>query len=134
MLVIFAALTPSTLQNELSIVQDKWYKIGIGLGVPTEQLEKFVGLSNPLLEVIVHWLKGTRHPPASWETVFSILQHPDINEAKLAEKIQRLYIDKHEEKTKIHQRRACSGTLLLLMVSLFIAAVISSLHSCHFKS
>lgn len=72
---------------------------------------QFVGISDPLLEVIIHWLKGARHITPTWEIVVSVLQNPNINEAQLAEKIQRFYLHTHEEKTKSDQRSADSGTL-----------------------
>lgn len=83
--------------------------IGRGFKIPDETLNQFEDLSNPLLEVIVHWLKGTGNTLPSWEVLISILQDPSVDEAERAGKIQRLYCNYREEEATGNERKADSG-------------------------
>ena len=60
--------------KRLSLAKDKWYAIGCSLKVPTKQLDQFKSLSDPLLEVLTHWLKGTRETLPSMDEVVSALK------------------------------------------------------------
>ena len=59
------------------------------------------------MEVIVHWLKGKKDVPPSWDLIVATLRDPTISEAELADKIHRLYGNYTQEKRKEDQ--ACSG-------------------------
>lgn len=84
--------------KELLGVKDKWKSIGKGLNIPNERLDLFEGVTDPLLEVIVHWLMRGDAPP-SWNLIVLLLRSQNINEAELADRIKRLYCDNNEELT-----------------------------------
>lgn len=95
------------LLKQLSVVKEKWYSIGTGLNLPNKVLDQFVNLTDPLLEVIVHWLKGRRDTPPSWDVIVITLRDPSINETELADKIHRLYCSHTQEEKR--ENIACSG-------------------------
>ena len=66
--------------------------IGHGFKIPDEILSQFEGLTDPLLEVIIHWFRGKGDTLPSWDAVISILRDP-VKEVELAGKIQRLYCE-----------------------------------------
>lgn len=63
--------------------KDKWYNIGCSLKVPIERLDQFKSLSDPLLEVLTHWLKGAAETLPSLDEVASALREQGINEVEL---------------------------------------------------
>ena len=65
--------------KRLSLAKDKWYAIGCSLKVPTKRLDQFKSLSDPLLEVVTHWLKGTRETLLSMDEVDSALREQGIS-------------------------------------------------------
>ena len=73
-------------------------------------MDQFKGVSNPLLEVIVHWLKGVKDIPPSWEFVETILRSPDIGEDELADKIHRRYCDHSEEVKALERKEAMADS------------------------
>ena len=99
------------LHKELAVVKDKWYYIGEAFEI--ECLDQFFELVNPLLEVIVHWIKRNKGVPPSWEKVVATLRNFEIDEAELADKIHRLYCErKDEERAKTADDQAYSGSYL----------------------
>ena len=113
--VIFIAMKPELIHEELYAIKDKWRSIGEGLKVPGERLDQFVGLTDPLLEVIVHWLAEVGDTPPSWDTVMVTLRDLGISEAELADKIHRLHCDHRQEEKEIDERKAQadSGTIII---------------------
>ena len=102
-------MTPDSLYKELSVIKSKWKMIGRGFKITNETLSQFEDLSDPLLEVIIHWFKGTANTSPSWDPVVNILQDPSIGEAELAHKIQRLYCIYDEKEATGNERKADSG-------------------------
>ena len=97
-MTISLSLDQASLYKELSVIKDKWRSIGEGLKVPCKHLDQFVGVADPLLEVIVHWLKGVKDTPSSWDFVVATLREPSVNETELADKIYRIYCNHQQEK------------------------------------
>ena len=89
-------------------IKDKWYSIGEVLKIPPERLNHFEGVTDPLLEVIVHWLKGGRDIPPTWSDIMGILRNPSINELELADKIHRIHCD-HTQEKEIKEAQGFSG-------------------------
>ena len=79
------------------------------LSIPPERLNQFRDVTDPLLEVIVYWLKGSGDVPPTWDDVVGILRCPSINEPELADKIHRVYCDRTQEKEE-REAQVCSGT------------------------
>ena len=102
------AISQDSLHKELLVVKDKWKIIGVGLEIPHERLDQFNDIADPLLEIIVHWLKGARGVPPSWDIIVATLRDPSVNETELADKIQRVYCQ-GEDKAEIKEL-ADSGT------------------------
>ena len=65
--------------KRLSLAKDKWHAIGCSLKVPTKWLDQFKSLSDPLLEVVTHWLKGARETLPSVDEVVSALREQGIS-------------------------------------------------------
>lgn len=107
-IIILVVIDVKVLHKELSIVKDKWRKIGDAFKVKC--LDQICDLVDPLLEVVVHWLKRNEKVSPSWEDVVATLRSPEINEAELADKIHRLYCEHKEERDKKAQDQAFSGT------------------------
>ena len=108
---MYAACIIERLHEELSAIKSKWRIIGESFSIPSESLDYFVDLSNPLLEVIVHWVKAGR-ATASWDAVEAAIRDPRVNEADLADKIYRLYCG-HKEEQKVERKgQAYSGNYL----------------------
>ena len=63
-----------------------------------------MGVADPLLEVLVHWLKGGEATPLSWDVVVATLREPNISEADLADKIHRLYCDHKQEEKEMEKK------------------------------
>lgn len=99
------ALVAESVHKELSSIKDKWRELGKSLKLPSNCLSQFVGLSDPLLEVIIHWIKGAKEPTPSWDIVVTALRCPAIDEDELAEKIFRLYCDPRQKEKGL----PCSG-------------------------
>lgn len=98
---LILALNIDNLHNELLTVKDQWQRIGERLKIPGEHLEQFKGLTEPLLEVIVHWMKGERDTPPSWSTLEDVLRDPGIDKSELADKVHRLHCaSQPEEKSR----------------------------------
>ena len=74
-------------------------------------MDQFEDLDEPLLEVIVHWLKGAGGVAPSWDAVVVTLRDPRVSEAELADKIHRLYSDhsKDEEARNRSDDQTYSG-------------------------
>ena len=105
---LFLALNPDNLFKELSSIKDKWRSIGEALKVSGQRLDQFVDLSEPLLEVIVHWLKGGED--VSWDVVVDTLRSSSINETEIADKINRIYCDHRKEEKEIDEKKMYADT------------------------
>lgn len=60
-----------------------------------------MGVEDPLLEVIIHWLKGERNIALSWDVIVGTLRDPSVNESELADKICLLYCERKEEQEDV---------------------------------
>jgi hypothetical protein len=109
MCTFFRTITPDSLYKELSAIKSKWRVIAHSFKIPNETSRQFEGLSDPLLEVIIHWFKGAGNTMLSWDAVIQMLQDPTINEAERADKIQRLYCNYSEETIAGNERKPDSG-------------------------
>ena len=106
-LFVGIALSSDDVYKELSVIKDKWRSIANSLKIPDELLDKLEGIDDPLLEVIIHWLKGASDRSPAWDIVVSSLSDPCVSEAELADKIHRLYC--HDE-TATSEVQDYSGT------------------------
>ncbi len=98
------------------MIKEKWHSIGQSLKIANERLKQFEGLSDPLLEVIIHWWKGTVDTLLSWDTIVSVLKDPVIQENDVAKRIERVYCIPSSEEIafKENGRKALSGKLILI--------------------
>ena len=112
----YVACTIERLHEELSAIKSKWRIIGESFNIPSESLDYFADLSDPLLEVIIHWVKAGRGGvPPSWDAVVAA-----VDEADLADKIYKLYCD-HKEEQKVERKgQAYSGNFIEAPVSKYI--------------
>lgn len=97
--------------KELLPVKEKWHSIGKVLKLSPERLHQFKDVTDPLMEVIVHWVKGVGDTPPSWDTIVGTLRDPSVNEMEVADKIDRIYCDhvQEEKGKKTKEAQACSG-------------------------
>ena len=82
-----------TLLQHLDKVHDKWFEIGVALGLPPKNLRKIRGNSHGrqqrwMAEMIQQWLESNHD--ASWKQVVSALEK--VNLFDLARNIDRQYM------------------------------------------
>ena len=76
----------------LSAVSDKWYEIGVLLGVPDSDLNGLTtgNLSNTvkLSKVLQKWIK-LRNNPVKWESVIAVVEGPVVQNKDLGLRIRQ---------------------------------------------
>ena len=76
----------------LSAVSDKWYEIGVLLGVPDSDLNGLTtgNLSNTvkLSKVLQKWIK-LRNNPVKWESVIAVVEGPVVQNRDLGLRIRQ---------------------------------------------
>ena len=87
-LLVCTELTLKTLLNALHPVRSSWYNIGLQLDIKFTELDNFKKMSDPMLEMLKHWLKTAVNPRPTWEAVVKALKSPLVNEKKLASELE----------------------------------------------
>ena len=83
------------LNSGLICLTSKWKLVGIGLGIPYDQLKDLESKYDNydcLQRVLDMWFNGHGNAQ-TWETLINVLRSSAINESKLADKIEREYVD-----------------------------------------
>jgi len=82
-----------TILNDTAPCRAKWYNLGIQLRVDMGTLEsielQYKAPGDQLREVVKAWLKSVENP--TWGAMIDALKSPDINETRLASKLQQKY-------------------------------------------
>ena len=78
--------------NELSSVIDKWFRIGVQLGLSEIKLKQIEAdhhnVDRYFSEVIGFWLKGNTQVPVTWESLVETLETPFVDEKGLAKRLK----------------------------------------------
>ena len=78
--------------NELSTLIDKWYEIGVQLGVSESKLRQIEAdhttVGRRFSEVISFWLKGNTQVAMNWESLVIVLESSFVDEKGLAKKLR----------------------------------------------
>ena len=82
----------STLCKELGTVKGKYTQIGVHLGVPYNKLQEMKREDFPLAALLNYCLEGNvKGQPLTWKAIVDALRSDTVEEAKLAEKIEKQY-------------------------------------------
>ena len=80
------------MTNELSSVIDKWFRIGVQLGIDETKLNQieadYRSVDRYFSEVINFWLKGNTQVAVTWKSLVEILETPFVNEKGLAKRLR----------------------------------------------
>ena len=80
------------ITNELCSVIDKWFRIGIQLGLSESKLRQigadYHTVDMRFTEVISFWLSGNTPVSVSWESLVKILEQPYVGEKGLAGRLR----------------------------------------------
>ena len=102
----------SLLCSLLASINDKWYNIGIALGVKKNVLnglrDKPGDNTVKLSEVVDSWITTNSTSPITWETVISAIEGPLVDNRQRAKDIKEYLIahytkDNHPEKISSDQ-------------------------------
>ena len=81
-----------SITNELGSVIDKWFQIGVQLGVGESKLRQIRADNNTVhmcfTEVISFWLNGNTQVAVSWESIIDVLESHFVNEKGLANQLR----------------------------------------------
>ena len=79
--------------NELGTVVDKWFQIGVQLGVSESKLREIEAdhhtAQRCFSEVISFWIKGNTHVPVTWKSLSQVLESSFVNERGLANELRK---------------------------------------------
>ena len=81
---------------------DKWFQIGIQLGLSESKLcqieSNYHDVERCFLEVISFWLNGNTQVAVSWNSLIDVLESPFVNEKGLADKLrEKSGLEDHDE-------------------------------------
>ena len=80
------------MTNELSSVIDKWFRIGVQLGIDETKLNQIEAdyrtVDRYFSEVINFWLKGNTQVAVTWKSLVEVLEAPFVNEKGLARRLR----------------------------------------------
>ena len=80
------------LHNLFSVINDKWYEIGLTLQVHCNVLDDLKHSQkndiDKLDEIIKIW-KDTQSSPVTWETMITAIEGPKFNNKNIADKIRQ---------------------------------------------
>ena len=80
------------MTNELGSVVDKWFQIGVQLGVSESKLREIEAdhhtAQRRFSEVISFWIRGNTHVPVTWKSLSQLLESSFVNERGLANKLR----------------------------------------------
>ena len=85
----------------LGRISDKWFTIGIQLGIPYHVLKQFRKEEDPLSAAIDYWLTGNvadSGAPILWDSIIEALKAGSIKETALAEELAKKYCQWEEER------------------------------------
>ena len=92
------------ITNELGSVIDKWYQIGVQLGVSESKLRQIEAdyhtVDRRFTETINFWLRGNTPVAISWKSIIDVLESHFVNEKGLAKKLRE------KEKVELHDGKA----------------------------
>jgi hypothetical protein len=81
-----------SITNELGSVIDKWFQIGVQLGVSESKLRQIRADCDTVhmcfTEVISFWLNGNTQVAVSWKSIIDILESQFVGEKGLANKLR----------------------------------------------
>ena len=87
-----AALDLRSITNELGSVIDKWFQIGVQLGLSETKLHQiesdYPTVGRCFSEVISFWLKENTEVAVSWKSLVEVLESPFVDEKGLAKKLR----------------------------------------------
>ena len=87
-----AALDLRSITSELSSVIDKWFQIGVQLGVSESKLRQIESNHNTVercfSEVISFWLNGNTQVAPTWKSLVVVLELSFVDEKGLAKKLR----------------------------------------------
>ena len=80
------------MTNELCSVIDKWFRIGVQLGLDETKLNQIEAdhrnVDRRFSEVISFWLNKNTQGPVSWRSLVEVLESPFVNEKGLARRLR----------------------------------------------
>ena len=74
------SLNLRTVCNELGVVEDKAYQIGIQLGVSHSKMKMFMKEEYCLSAAVDYWLRGNTEVIVCWESVVAALESKQVGE------------------------------------------------------
>ena len=81
------------MTNELGSVVDKWFQIGVQLGVSEAKLREIEAdhhtAQRRFSEVISFWIRGNTHVPVTWKSLIQVLESLFVIERGLANKLRK---------------------------------------------
>ena len=97
-----AALGLRSITSEFGSVIDKWFQIGVQLGISESKLRQIESnhytVEICFSEMIGFWLNGNTQVPVTWNSLIDILESPFINEKGLANKLrEKTGLEVHNE-------------------------------------
>ena len=103
-LLLHVVLDLRSITNELGSVIDKWFQIGVQLGVSESKLRQIESdyhtLDRRFSEMISFWLNGNTQVPVSWMSLVEVLESRFVSEKGLANQLREktvLKLDNKEE-------------------------------------
>ena len=80
------------MTNELCSVIDKWFQIGVQLGLDETKLNQIEAdhhnVDRRFSEVINFWLNGNTQVTVSWKSLVEVLESPFVNKKGLASRLR----------------------------------------------
>lgn len=80
------------MTNELCSVIDKWFRIGVQLGLDETKLNQIEAdhrnVDRRFSEVISFWLNGNTPVAVTWKSLAEVLESPFVNEKGLARRLR----------------------------------------------
>ena len=90
-----AVLDLRSVTNELGSVMDKWFQIGVQLGLSETKLHQIESdhrtADRCFSEVIIFWLKGNTQVAVTWKSLVEVLESSFVNERGLAKRLREKY-------------------------------------------
>ena len=87
-----AVLDLRSVTNELGSVMDKWFQIGVQLGLSETKLHQIESdhrtADRCFSEVIIFWLKGNTQVAVTWKSLVDVLDSSFVNERGLAKRLK----------------------------------------------
>ena len=95
---MIAVLDLRSVTNELGSVVDKWFPLGVQLGLSETKLHQIEAdhrtTDRCFSEVVSFWLKGNTQVAVTWKSLVKVLESSFVNEQGLAKRLREK--DGHE--------------------------------------